>query len=112
MFKVGQRVVALISYGEVIEKDKIYVITDVVTCPHCGICLVSYGVASDITGEYNRCTYCHVGSVRLCLDEWYVSDENFAPIQEYGDSMSIAMELIQDMERVDKPVNPKVKEVV
>lgn len=37
--------------------------------------------------------------------------ERFAPIQEYGDSMSIAMELIQDMERVDKPVNPKVKEV-
>lgn len=49
---------------------------------------------------------------KIIYDECWFMASRFAPIQEYGDSLSIAMELIQDMERVDKPVNPKVKEVV
>jgi len=112
MFKVGQKAVGLISYKNLIQKDEVYVITDVVNCPCCGVCLVSYGVKSDINNEYNKCAYCHIGLVRSPRDEWYIAAKYLAPIQEYGDSMSIAMELIQDMERVDKPVNPKVKEVV
>lgn len=57
-----------------------------------------------------KCARCGIDAPVKMGELWFAASL-FAPIQEYGDSMSIAMELIQDMERVDKPVNPKVKEV-
>jgi len=110
MFKVGQRAVSLNnSVCNNRKKGHVYIITWEHTCS-CGQQLVAWGEKHGISKAVNTCHKC--SSDAPVIDEWVTSAENFAPIQEYGDSMSIAIELIQDMERVDKPVNPKVKEVV
>ena len=112
MFEVGQRVVNLHS-GCYIKKGEIVIVTAVENCPKCNEPHIS---VDRLHGQgdvvFAPCSNCRADITNLHSE--YVMDiaKHFAPIQEYGDSMSIAMELIQDMERVDKPVNPKVKEVV
>ena len=110
MFKVGQRVVCVKSiYSSIhntgIKEGNVYTITGVYICPKCGNVDVSWGAVGYLCPDSFLMCHCdtkhHFGINELTVDAGC-----FAPIQEYGDSMSIAMELIQDMERVDKPVNP------
>lgn len=111
MFKVGQRVVSLNnSVRNNRKKGDVYIITWEHTCS-CGQQLVAWGEKHGMSNAIYVCHKC--SSDTPSMGEWATGAENFAPIQEYGDSMSIAMESIQDMERVDKPVNPvKEKEKV
>ena len=117
MFKVGQEVVCVKGfYSRLhkvgITKGKKYTITGIYICPKCGNVDVSWGATAYSDPEAYMT--CHCGTNHhFGINEFTIDADHFAPIQEYGDSMSIAMELIQDMERIDKPVNPvKVKEKV
>jgi len=106
MFHVGQRVVALttnLERGR--QKDKIYTITWEYTCI-CGQQIVAWGAKHGWLPTETKHA-CHVCNRDIQYTEYFTNRaEEFAPIQEYGDSMSIAISLVQDMERVDKPQLP------
>lgn len=114
MFYVGQKVVALVSRSsegrEVLVKDSIYTITKVFNCS-CGQQIVSWGSKHSIKEAVNNCHNCwHIFEKH---DEYTASSERFAPLETYRESYSIAIELVQQMEQVDKQkiFNPK-KETV
>lgn len=106
MFYVGQKVVAVktIDIGGIFE-GKIYTITATTNCPKCGLQHVTYGVKHGIVNAHSNCSQCHTNWA-FDIGEWCPACWVFAPLEEYSDSMSIAMQLVQEIDQVDKAKNP------
>jgi len=109
MFYVGQKVVALRSHEESgLVKDNIYTISQTFTCS-CGKEFVAWGAKSNVHKDICDVCYCDVP----IYYEYFGGFKNFAPLESYRESYSIAIHLVQEMEQVDKQkvFNPK-KETV
>lgn len=105
MFYVGQKVVALRSHAESgLVKDTIYTISQTFKCS-CGKEFVSWGVKYNAPKDI--CDVCRC-DVQIHY-EYFGGAKNFAPLEEYTDSMSLAMQLVQEIDQTDKQkiFNPK-----
>jgi len=111
MFYVGQKVVAIRDHSQkLFKKGQEFIVLNVKEpfCK-CGIQQVDIGIPSPVC-----ITICHD-----CCKEFqnngiaWFCNTSFAPLETYRESYSIAIELVQQMEQVDKQkiFNPK-KETV
>lgn len=114
MFYVGQKVVKLESH-RVFKKGDTAIITEIANCLHCGELHISLdkdygGTAEDSIIE---CYRCEKEIKSLPINKWVSAARFWSPIEEYCESYSIAIQLVQEMEQVDKQkvFNPK-KETV
>ena len=100
MFYIGQKVVALVSYPDFgLIKDSVYTVVDILSCS-CGNQFISCG-ENNLQKMRKR--------TPVKFSDWVTDSKNFAPLESYRESFSIAMELVQEMEQVDKQkvFNPK-----
>lgn len=116
MFYVGQKVVCIddsdmdLSYGEAApKKGGHYTIREIT---HNGLGVKLF----EIVNTCRIYRHAFTGEILICECDFY--SFRFAPIEEYTDSMSIAMQLVQEIGQVDKAKNPvkapckeKIKEV-
>lgn len=108
MFYIGQKVVALVSYPDFgLTKDSVYTVVDILVCS-CGNQFISWGVKHDVIEPKITCRKCGK-STPVKFSDWVTDSKNFAPLESYRESFSIAMELVQEMQKVDgqKVFNPK-----
>lgn len=107
MFYVGQKVVAVKTHSQgLFKKDDVFTVLETNNLSCCGIAVVNVGINKRT--NHVICSKCGCTSKNTsphCL----FAEICFAPIEEYSDSMSIAMQLIQELDQVDKAKNP-VKE--
>lgn len=110
MFYIGQKIVAIRNHSQGVfkEGDEFTVLNVMEAYCKCTAQLVDIGFSLQGRLYCNKCR----------LDGGYSNihffgSENFAPLENYSNSFSIAMELVQEMEQVDKQkvFNPK-KETV
>lgn len=113
MFYVGQKVVALRN-GRFLKKGQVVTVTAVANCPKCGEPHISVDIKHVINGVlFAPCADCFTDITTLHGIYLMGAARYFAPIEEYSDSMSIAMQLVQEIDQTDKQkiFNPK-KETV
>ena len=113
MFYVGQKVVAIEnSRNGYFIKGNDYIVEDLIAC-ECGCVYLCIGVKCDIPMHEQNCEC--VNCKRKYPPQKYRFHDSayFAPLETYRESYSIAIELVQQMEQVDKQkiFNPK-KETV
>ena len=109
MFYVGQKVVRLID-GRFIKKGQVVTVTAVANCPKCGEPHISTDVEHGMSGNiFAECIDCSADINELHGKYAMAAARNFAPPEEYRESYSIAIQLVQEMEQVDKQkvFNPK-----
>lgn len=110
MFYVGQKVVKLESH-RIYKKGDTAIVTAMANCAHCGELHLSLDKDSGGTEEDSviECTDCNKEIKSLPFNKWVSAARYWAPIEEYRESYSIAIQLVQEMEQVDKAkvVNPK-----
>lgn len=112
MFYVGQKVVAIRdhSIGKYKKGDE-FIVLNVKDCNcKCNYALIDIGFSAiSIIDECNLCGLRKVNKDNI----WWFGSKNFAPLESYRESYSIAIQLVQEMEQVDKQkvFNPK-KETV
>jgi len=109
MFYVGQKVVAIKNHSEgVFKKGDTYVVEELIQCV-CGILYLSIGIIfqTPMHLQKPKCTKC--GHKYPPQKHLFHDSKNFAPLEEYSDSMSIAMQLVQEIDQTDKQkiFNPK-----
>jgi hypothetical protein len=108
MFYVGQKVVALVTYRDYgLIEGQVYTVSHIVTC-ECGYQHISWGVYHDMNDAIEGCSIC-VKEWSAKSPCWIVGSKRFAPLESYRESYSIAIQLVQEMEQVDKQkvFNPK-----
>ena len=107
MFYVGQKVVSL-KDCTVLNEGDVVTVTGIEACTHCGEIYICYDRKLPFMGKKAPCYECSIGSTPklLTLGYWRRDAKSFATIEEYSDSMSIAMQLIQELDQVDKAKNP------
>jgi hypothetical protein len=114
MFYVGQKVVC-IDPIDVLKKDSTYTITGIAVCKCCGITAIGVGIKNSRFYLVSECANCGFGEPCSGIEkeEMTYKSSRFAPLETYRESYSIAIELVQQMEQVDKQkiFNPK-KETV
>ena len=110
MFYIGQKVVSLIT-GRWIQEGQVVSVTAAINCPICGEPHISTDVEHglDIRYGFFNCTDCSSDIEQLLTKYVGGCARDFAPLESYRESFSIAMELVQEMEQVDKQkvFNPK-----
>lgn len=110
MFYIGQKVVC-IDPVHLLEKDKVYTVTYIDICRKCKLEALCVGIKEDFPSSIGECAACgdidHLSGIQK--DECSYKPSRFAPLESYRESFSIAMELVQEMEQVDKQkvFNPK-----
>jgi transcription elongation factor Elf1 len=113
MFYVGQKVVRIKDGGH-IKKGDVVTVTNLAECPTCGELHISTDSLHGKIGFIHAdCADCGT-DIKALHSEYFMSvARNFAPLESYRESYSIAIELVQQMEQVDKQkiFNPK-KETV
>ena len=111
MFYIGQKVVCIDpKIGELV-KGREYIIDGIFNCDKCGLIGISVGIISDNPSNHIYCGnrgHARKATAHEAMYEYY-RESRFAPIESYRESFSIAMELVQEMEQVDKQkvFNPK-----
>ena len=114
MFYIGQNVVAIRDhkFGLFKEGDKFTVLN--IKKSFCGCCsqLIDIGKERKFDSDIFYCSICEKESAISGLIAWFGS-YNFAPLETYRESYSIAIELVQELEQVDKQkiFNPKKVEI-
>lgn len=100
MFYVGQKVVAVDNHSDGLFKNgQVFTVLhiDISKC-NCKKQLIYIGIDSDMI--FRRCTDC---GYRTPKGRWcWFDTKKFAPLEEYTDSMSIAMQLVQELDQTDK----------
>lgn len=110
MFYVGQKVVC-INPVHLLEKDKVYTVTYIDICGKCKLEALCVGIKEDFPSSIGACSACgnieHLSGIKK--EECSYKPSRFAPLEEYSDSMSIAMQLVQEIDQTDKQkiFNPK-----
>lgn len=114
MFYIGQKVVCVKS-AKGIKKGVTYTVTEICNCSNCGLEAVCVGEKEDEQGKIGECASCHNTYWLRGIEREEISykPSRFAPLETYRESYSIAIELVQQMEQVDKQkiFNPKKVEI-
>lgn len=106
MFYVGQKVVSL-RKCVALEKGEVVTVMAIGNCPKCGLVHIAYDRLHGFKGATSaECTDCDGRIKNLRTQYWFREARTFAPLEEYSDSMSIAMQLVQEIDQVDKAKNP------
>ncbi len=113
MFYVGQKVVRL-TEGVFVKKGEVVTVRNLAECPTCGELHISTDRLHGQIGLIHAdCTDCRTDIKALHSEYSMGVARNFAPLETFRESYSIAIQLVQEMEQVDKQkiFNPK-KETV
>lgn len=108
MFYVGQKVVAIKNHSQMkFKKGDEFIVLGFIK-PHCKCKpqLIDIGIYTK--PGMSHCDKCNTSFFDNTAT-WWFSSKNFAPLEEYRESYSIAIQLVQEMEQVDKQkvFNPK-----
>jgi len=107
MFYVGQKIVAIKDHSEfAFKKGDEFIVLDIKLTPCCKEQILDIGKTKG--SDYSYCVKCD-NLYRDWSNVWAFKHYMFAPLEEYSDSMSIAMQLVQEIDQTDKQkvFNPK-----
>lgn len=105
MFYAGQKVVKT-KDGRAIKKGQIVTVLALANCPKCGELHIMTDVPHNMIGGKASCYSCSSNIPEILGAYWIGVAKYYAPIEEYTDSMSIAMQLVQEIDQVDRAKNP------
>lgn len=102
MFYVGQKVVAIEdSKKGFFKKNQEFVVIDIIQC-ECGKKYLSVGIVFEVP-KWKQTSFCpECKKVHDAKDFRYHDSGYFAPLETYRESYSIAIQLVQELEQVDK----------
>lgn len=110
MFYIGQKIVAIRDHSAgLFKKGQEFTVLNLKesTCM-CKDDLIDIGIKSPC-----GISYCRICEKETYSDIWWIKSRCFAPLETYGESYSIAIELVQELQQVDKQkiYNPKKVEI-
>lgn len=111
MFYVGQKVVCVDPIVGLLAKGQEYIIDGIFECDKCCVMGISVGIISDNINPRICCgnlNHTRNATAHESMYEYFRASR-FAPLESYRESYSIAIQLVPEMEQVDKQkvFNPK-----
>ncbi len=96
MFNVGQKVVSLVGFYQILKIDTICTITDTLLCTKCNRLYLAFGIINTPNDGWDYCD-CGKQFPSSSINEWVFNSKYFIPLEDY-------LHMDKQIEEIQKPL--------